>query len=77
MRAAVQALREAEASEIIVAVPVGSIEAIKRIGREADGVVCPLAPEDFQAVGQFYENFSQTSDEEVRELLAESMHVQT
>jgi putative phosphoribosyl transferase len=77
MRAAVQALRESEASEIIVAVPVGSIQAIERIGREADDIVCPLAPDDFQAVGQFYEDFSQTSDEEVRELLAESMHVQT
>jgi putative phosphoribosyl transferase len=77
MRAAVRALREAGASEIIVSVPVGSIEALERIGREADDIVCPLAPEDFQAVGQFYEDFSQTSDEEVRELLAESMHVQT
>jgi predicted phosphoribosyltransferase len=77
VRAAVRALREAGASEIIVAVPVGSIEAVQRIGREADRVVCPLAPEDFQAVGQFYDDFSQTSDEEVRELLAESMHVQT
>jgi predicted phosphoribosyltransferase len=77
MRAAVQALREAGASEIVVAVPVGSIEAVQRIGREADDVVCPLTPEDFAAVGQFYDDFSQTSDEEVRELLAESMHVQT
>jgi len=77
MRAAVRALREAGTLEIIVAVPVGSIEAVQRIGREADRVVCPLAPEDFAAVGQFYDDFSQTSDEEVRELLAESMHVQT
>ena len=77
MRAAVQALKEAQASETVVAVPVGSSEAVDRIGREADRVVCPSEPEDFQAVGQFYENFSQTSDEEVRELLAESMHVHT
>jgi putative phosphoribosyl transferase len=77
MRAAVQALREAGASEIIVAIPVGSIEAVQRIGGEADRVFCPLQPENFAAVGQFYDDFSQTSDEEVRELLAESMHVQT
>jgi putative phosphoribosyl transferase len=77
MRAGVQALWEAGAEEITVAAPVGSIEAVGRIEREADGVVCPLQPEDFQAVGQWYEDFSQTSDEEVRELLAESMHVQT
>jgi putative phosphoribosyl transferase len=77
MRAGVRALREAGTLEIIVAVPVGSIEAVQRIGREADRVVCPLAPEDFAAVGQFYDDFSQTSDEEVRELLAESVHVQT
>ena len=77
MRAAVEALAESGASQIIVAVPVGSIEAVERIRREADDVVCPMQPEDFQAVGQFYDDFAQTSDEEVRELLAESMHVQT
>jgi putative phosphoribosyl transferase len=77
MRAAVQALREAGASEIVVAVPVGSIEAVQRIANDADHVVCPLQPADFAAVGQWYDDFSQTSDEEVRELLAESMHVQT
>ena len=77
MRAAVEALAVSSASQIIVAVPVGSIEAVARIRREADDVVCPLQPEDFQAVGQWYDDFAQTSDEEVRELLAESMHVQT
>jgi putative phosphoribosyl transferase len=77
MRAAVQALREMGASKIVVAAPVGSDEAVDRIAMIADGVVCPLQPEDFQAVGQWYDDFAQTSDEEVRELLAESMHVQT
>jgi predicted phosphoribosyltransferase len=77
MHAAVQALDEAGAARIIVAVPVGSVEAVDRIGGEADEIVCPLQPSDFQAVGQWYDDFSQTSDEEVRELLAESMHVQT
>jgi predicted phosphoribosyltransferase len=77
MRAAVEALATAGAMRITVAVPVGSIEAVQRLAREADDVVCPLQPEDFAAVGQWYDDFSQTSDEEVRELMAESMHVQT
>ena len=77
MRAAVQALKEMGASQIIVAVPVGSIEAVERIANEGARVVCPLQPEDFTAVGQWYDDFSQTSDLEVRELLAEKMHVHT
>jgi predicted phosphoribosyltransferase len=77
MRAGVEALREAGAAEIIVAVPVGSVEAVRRIGGQADAIICPLQPEDFQAVGQWYDDFPQTSDEEVRELLADSRHVQT
>lgn len=77
MRAGVEALAESGASRIVVAVPVGSIEAVERLGRAADAVVCPLQPVDFSAVGQWYEDFAQTSDEEVRELMAESMHVQT
>ena len=77
MRAAVEALAEAGAMQITVAVPVGSIEAVQRLTGEADEVVCPLQPEDFSAVGQWYHDFAQTSDEEVRELMAGSMHVQT
>jgi putative phosphoribosyl transferase len=77
MCAGVQALNQGGASQIIVAVPVGSIEAVDRIVRQADAVVCPLQPENFEAVGQWYEDFAQTSDAEVRELLAESLHVQT
>jgi putative phosphoribosyl transferase len=74
MRAAVQALKAAGASRIVVAAPVGSPEAAQRLAEEADAVVCPLQPEDFQAVGAWYRDFSQTEDEEVRELLAESIH---
>lgn len=77
MRAGVEALAEAGVSKIVVAVPVGSVEAVERLEHEADAVVCPLQPEDFSAVGQWYEDFAQTSDEEVRELMAESMHAQT
>src|SRR5438105_15744204 len=70
MRAAVKALRQRGAGKIVVAVPVGPPDTCKEFEDEADEVVCASAPEFFQAVGQYYEDFSQTSDEEVRELLA-------
>jgi putative phosphoribosyl transferase len=70
MRAAVKALRQRGAAKIVVAVPVGPPETCKEFEDEADEVVCASAPEYFQAVGQYYEDFSQTTDEEVRELLA-------
>jgi predicted phosphoribosyltransferase len=70
MRAAVAALRKLSAARIVVAVPVGAAETCRDLQREADETVCAIAPNWFQAVGQFYEDFSQTSDEEVRQLLA-------
>ncbi|MBV9619312.1 MAG: phosphoribosyltransferase [Verrucomicrobia bacterium] len=70
MRAAVKALRQRGAAKIVVAVPVGPPETRREFKDEADEVVCASAPEFFQAVGQYYEDFSQTSDEEVRQLLA-------
>jgi putative phosphoribosyl transferase len=70
MRAAVKALRQRGAAKIVVAVPVGPPDTCKEFEDEADEVVCASAPEFFQAVGQYYEDFSQTSDEEVRQLLA-------
>jgi putative phosphoribosyl transferase len=70
MRAAVAALRQLGAAKIVVAVPVGAAETCREFEHEVDEIVCVIAPEWFQAVGQFYEDFSQTSDEEVRELLA-------
>jgi putative phosphoribosyl transferase len=70
MRAAVKALRQRGAAKIVVAVPVGPPDTCKEFEDEADEVVCASAPEFFQAVGQYYEDFSQTSDEEVRDLLA-------
>ena len=72
MRAAVKALRQRRAAKIVVAVPVGPPDTCKEFEEEADEVVCASAPEFFQAVGQYYEDFSQTSDEEVRELLAKA-----
>jgi putative phosphoribosyl transferase len=70
MRAAVAALRQLGAAKIVVAVPVGAAETCREFEHEVDETVCVIAPEWFQAVGQFYEDFSQTSDEEVRKLLA-------
>jgi putative phosphoribosyl transferase len=69
MRAAVQALRQAAVARVIVAVPVGSSPAIARLAGEADELVCLTVPTDFDAVGQVYRDFSQTTDDEVRELL--------
>jgi putative phosphoribosyl transferase len=69
MRAAVKALRQLGAAKIIVAVPVGAADTCRELEQEVDETVCVMAPEWFQAVGQFYEDFSQTSDDEVRELL--------
>src|SRR5436305_3939203 len=70
MRAAVKALRQRGVSKIVVAVPVGPSETCREFEDVADEVVCASAPEYFQAVGQYYEDFSQTSDQEVRDLLA-------
>jgi putative phosphoribosyl transferase len=69
MRAAVAALRRRGAAKIIVAVPVGAPETCRELEELVDEIVCAIAPEFFQAVGQYYEDFSQTSDEEVRDLL--------
>ena len=70
MRAAVLAARQLRPSRIVVAVPVGSREACADLGEAADEVACASTPEPFWAVGLFYEDFSQTGDEEVRRLLA-------
>src|SRR5881227_3587348 len=69
MRAAVKALRQQGAAKIVVAVPVGPPDTCREFEDEADEVVCASEPEFFQAVGQYYEDFSQTSDDEVRDLL--------
>src|SRR5438105_3537163 len=65
-----RALRQRGAARIVVAVPVGPPDTCREFEDEADEVICASAPEFFQAVGQYYEDFSQTSDEEVRELLS-------
>jgi putative phosphoribosyl transferase len=70
MRAAAAALRKQGVAKIVVAVPVGAPETCGEIELEVDETICAYTPEFFHGVGQFYEDFSQTSDEEVRELLA-------
>ena len=70
MRAAVKALRQFGAARIVMAVPVGPSDTCDELAREADEAVCLSTPPFFQAVGQYYEDFSQTSDDDVRELLA-------
>lgn len=69
MKAAVQAVRAHAPARIVVAVPVGSPETCREFTDLADEVLCARAPEHFAAVGQWYLDFSQTTDEEVRNLL--------
>jgi putative phosphoribosyl transferase len=70
MRAAVAALRQMGPEKVVVAVPVAAAETCAEFSREVDEVVCARTPEPFRAVGWWYEDFGQTSDDEVRELLA-------
>jgi putative phosphoribosyl transferase len=70
MRAALKALRSAKPAWIVVAVPVAPPEAQDLIGTAADEFVCLANPADFQSVGQYYRDFGQTSDEEIRGLVA-------
>jgi len=72
MRAAVEAVRAQHPSRIIVAVPVGAPDTCREFEDLADEVVCARSPEFFAAVGECYLDFSQTTDEEVRELLQKS-----
>jgi putative phosphoribosyl transferase len=72
MRAAVLALRSKRPAHIVVAVPVAPEDAGERLQGAADEFVCLLNPRDFYAVGQFYLDFRQTSDDEVRALLKRS-----
>jgi predicted phosphoribosyltransferase len=70
MRAAAAALRRQDPAEIVVAVPVASEETCDEFRSEVDRIVCARTPEPFYAVGVWYEDFTQTSDDEVRSLLA-------
>ena len=72
MRAAAEALRRQGPAALVVAVPTAARSTCEELGREVDEVVCARTPEPFWAVGAWYEDFEQTSDDEVRELLAQA-----
>ena len=69
MRAAIHALRQMKPARVVVAVPVAPQSTCSRLTNEVDELVCVDTPEDFYAIGQFYEDFSQVADEEVTALL--------
>ena len=73
MCAAVMALRQHRPAHIVVAVPTASPETCEELKTEVDEVVCAITPEPFHAVGYWYEDFTQTTDQEVRELLARAV----
>lgn len=72
MHAALKAVKQQQPKSVIAAVPVASVEAWEVLAGEADEVVCLATPEPFYAVGLWYEEFPQVTDEEVRRLLAQS-----
>jgi putative phosphoribosyl transferase len=69
MLAAIKALRRLKPAQVVVAVPVAPLSTCRHLRPEVDDLVCASTPEFFQAIGQFYDDFSQVSDEEVKALL--------
>jgi putative phosphoribosyl transferase len=76
VRAAIAALRKQAPKRLTVAVPVGAAETCAELRAEADEVICAKVPRQFVAVGLWYQDFSQTSDDTVRALLKEASHHQ-
>jgi putative phosphoribosyl transferase len=74
MRVAVAALRQEHPARIVVAVPIAPPETCDALRRDADEVVCALTPEPFYAVSLWYEDFSETTDDEVHDLLEQARH---
>jgi predicted phosphoribosyltransferase len=73
MRAAALAVRKHRPARIVVAAPVAAAETCDELRDEVDEIICAVTPRPFHAVGLWYDDFSQTSDEEVRELLARAV----
>ena len=69
MRAAIQALRKLHPEKIVVAVPVADIHMCNAFQKQADEFICPLQPDGLHAVGAWYDDFAQTEDDEVHDLL--------
>jgi putative phosphoribosyl transferase len=74
MRAAAAALRQQGPRRLVIAVPTAALETCHALAAEVDEIVCAMTPEPFHAVGLWYEDFSQTTDDEVRELLERAGH---
>jgi putative phosphoribosyl transferase len=75
MKAALASVKNRGAKTVTIVVPVGPPSTIEELKKQADKVVCLYTPEYFQAIGQFYEDFNQTTDEEVIQLLRQSRHI--
>lgn len=76
MRAAAAALRAKQPAQLVVAVPVAAPETCDEFRSEVDAIVCAVTPEPFRGVGLWYDDFSQTTDEEVRDLLARAARIE-
>jgi len=69
MKVAVRALKRKVPSKLVIAVPLGAYSTCSELKEEADELICLMTPEPFSAVGSWYENFEQTTDQQVRDLL--------
>jgi putative phosphoribosyl transferase len=76
MRAAVMAIRQQGPAHLAIAVPVGAPQTCRSLRKEADELVCPARPDPFRAVGLWYRDFPQATDQEVHELLDEARREQ-
>ena len=76
MRAAIAALRQQQPKRVVVAVPVAAPETLRVLEREADEVICLATPSPFWAIGQWYQDFGQVEDAEVRQLLTNAEQLQ-
>jgi putative phosphoribosyl transferase len=72
MKAAVASVKAMQPAKLIVAVPVGPVDTVEELRAMADEVICLLTPPVFYAVGEWYQHFPQTSDDEVKGLLAQA-----
>lgn len=72
MKAAIATLKQEKIERLIVAIPVSPLETADELRAMADEFVCLYTPSDFMAVGNYYRDFTQVSDEEVAEILKES-----
>jgi putative phosphoribosyl transferase len=72
MKAALASVRKSGAKKVVIAIPVGPPSTIRELEKQADRVVCLYNPDSFYAIGEFYEDFAQTEDGEVTELLKQS-----